>query len=419
MRPRPHLLRPAVRTTPAPAEEATSRGAEVPAAAAGLRRGQVDAVWQAVEALYATGLHPAVALHLRVGGHVLLDRAIGHAQGNAPGDGPEAARVAATPDHLYGLFSATKMVTAILLLQQVEAGTVRLDDRVCRFIPAFAAQGKDRITVRHVLTHSAGLTGMPTGMVDFAHLQDSRPVVEALCRMPLQGAPGVDVRYQAMASGFILGEVIRRAAGTDLNTLLHRGITGPLGLETLRYGAAPDHLSRVAQNAFTGLHPPAAVQQIFAQNAGIDLYGAVDLSNDPRFHSGPMPSANIVCTPRELGRLLECLRLGGTLDGAQVLRPDTVRALRTERTRLQIDSTFGFPVRYGLGFMLGGGRFSLFGLGTTGAFGHIGFTNVVVFTDPARDLVFVLLNTGKPFMHPGMLRWYWVMQRAALGLPRS
>ena len=119
-----------------------------------------------------------------------------------------------------------------------------------------------------------------------------------------------------------------------------------------------------------------------------------------------------------VGLPLQCLLQGGELDGVRVIGAETLGLALRERTRLQVDSTFGLPVRYGLGFMLGGGRFSFFGLGTRGAFGHIGFTNVVAFADPARALVFVLSNTGKPFLHPGMLRWFWVMQRATLTIPR-
>ena len=56
-------------------------------------------------------------------------------------------------------------------------------------------------------------------------------------------------------------------------------------------------------------------------------------------------------------------------------------------------------------------------IGTPGAFGHLGLSNVVVFADPARELVVTFLNTGKPMMDPGMVRWYWVLQRIATVLP--
>ena len=62
--------------------------------------------------------------------------------------------------------------------------------------------------------------------------------------------------------------------------------------------------------------------------------------------------------------------------------------------------------------------FSLFGLNTRGAFGHLGLSNVVVYADPARDLSVAFLNTGKPIIAPGMVRWYWVLQRIALMVPR-
>ena len=76
-------------------------------------------------------------------------------------------------------------------------------------------------------------------------------------------------------------------------------------------------------------------------------------------------------------------------------------------------------MRYGLGVMMGGNRFSLFGLGTRGAYGHLGLSTVVVYADPARELAVAFLNTGKPMMAPGMLQWYAVLQHLAARVPKS
>ena len=127
----------------------------------------------------------------------------------------------------------------------------------------------------------------------------------------------------------------------------------------------------------------------------------------------------MVSTAADYARFLQMFANGGQLDGVRVLQPETVHRMVTEVTPRQIDSTFGFPVRYGLGVMMGGTRFSLFGLNTAGAYGHLGLSNVVVYADPARELSVAFLNTGKPILAPGMLRWYWVLQRIALMVPRQ
>ncbi len=76
-------------------------------------------------------------------------------------------------------------------------------------------------------------------------------------------------------------------------------------------------------------------------------------------------------------------------------------------------------MRYGLGVMMGGTAFSLFGLNTAGAYGHLGLSNVVVYADPSRELAVAFLNTGKPMLAPGMVQWYAVLQRIANLVPRT
>jgi CubicO group peptidase (beta-lactamase class C family) len=90
-----------------------------------------------------------------------------------------------------------------------------------------------------------------------------------------------------------------------------------------------------------------------------------------------------------------------------------------DETPRSFDGTFGFPMRYGLGMMKGGDRFSLFGMHTRKAFGHLGFSNVLVYSDPERQLSVAFLNTGKPMLAPGMVPWAMLVQRLAAMVPRE
>lgn len=99
----------------APADEVAERAAEVDPREVGLDRKTTEAIWQACAATYRTGLYPALALCVRRRGKVILDRSLGHVRGNAPHDPPDAHRVRATPRSLFNLFSASKMVTAMLV----------------------------------------------------------------------------------------------------------------------------------------------------------------------------------------------------------------------------------------------------------------------------------------------------------------
>lgn len=376
---------------------------------------RMDGVWRDVQRLYRTGLHPAIALHVRHRGRVLLDRTVGHLD-NAPGGGLGAV---ATPDHLFNLFSGSKIVTATLVNALVEDGVLQLDAPAVKWVPEFGRHGKDGVLLRHLLNHTAGIPDMPRDLDVAAALAAGGVPLEAICALPPQSPPGQRAAYHPLSSWFVLQAIVERATGRSLRTVLADRLLDPLGIRDLGYGVPPERIGEVALHAVTGPPAPAPMAAIFRRSVGVDLETAVRITNDPRFLTAVLPSANVIGAPRETGRFLAMLLAGGVLDGTRVMAASTVRRMFTEVTPRQFDGTLGFPMRYGLGVMMGGRRFSLFGLDTPGAFGHLGLSNVVVFADPARDLVVAFLNTGKPLMDPGMLRWYWVLQRIVTVLPRQ
>ena len=378
------------------------------------RDSRTEGAWKAVERLYAAGLHPAIALHVVHRGRVLLDRTIGHLD-NAPGG---AVGPVVTPDSLFSLFSGSKIVTAALVHAHVDDGRLSLDKPVADYIPAFAQNGKHTITLRHLLSHTAGIPDMPPGLDAVGLLRRGEAPVEAICALRPLTPPGQRVAYHPMTAWFLLQRILEDVAGTPLRPLLRRRLLDPLGIENLAYGVDPSRIAEVALHAITGPPAPGVMTRIFERSIGVDLDTAVRVSNEPEFLTATLPSANAIGKPREMSRFLEMLRLGGTLDGVRVMSESAVRSMVTAATPRQFDATFGFPMRYGLGVMMGGKRFSLYGLDTPGAFGHLGLSNVVVYADPARELSVSFLNTGKPMMDHDMLRWYWVLQRIVSVFPR-
>jgi CubicO group peptidase (beta-lactamase class C family) len=121
----------------------------------------VEAIWEGAQLLYRSGVHPALQLCVRRHGEVILDRALGHTRGNGPSDPPNARRVRATPETPFNIFSASKAITATVVHLLVERGEIDLDERACAYIPEFAARGKDRITIRNLLSHHAGIPALP------------------------------------------------------------------------------------------------------------------------------------------------------------------------------------------------------------------------------------------------------------------
>ncbi len=142
------------------------------------------------------------------------------------------------------------------------------------------------------------------------------------------------------------------------------------------------------------------------------------MSNDPRFVTGIIPAANLYSTAEESCRFFELLLREGECDGVRIFSQQAVRRALVEQTYYEFDTTLMLPVRYCMGFMLGGERFSPFGLGTPRAFGHLGFSNVLVWADPERDLSVAFLNCGKPFITLRLVRWLAVMQAISKHIPR-
>jgi CubicO group peptidase (beta-lactamase class C family) len=392
---------------------------EVEPTDAGLSRKQVDTIWNAVVKTYRTRLHPAIAITLRRKGTIVLDRAIGHARGNAPTDPPDAPTVQATPATLFNLFSASKMVTAMLIHLLDERGELRVDDPVALYIPEFGCHGKEWITLRHVLTHRAGIPHVPPEYSNLDILGSPDYILELLCQAEPTWPAGRRLAYHALTGGYVLAEVIRRITGKDVRAFLASEILEPLGFSHFNYGVPSSDLDQVAENAFTGppILPP--VSTLLKRALSIDFVDAVRMSNDPRFLSAVVPAGNIICTAEEASRFMQLLLQGGEYGGVRIFDPRTIMRAVVEQTYLEIDLTLLAPIRYSMGFMLGANLLSLYGLRTTRAFGHLGFTTVMTYADPERDISVGLMTSGKPFFVPGLVHMVELLQTIAKLCPRD
>lgn len=386
-------------------------GVEVDPREVGVAADAVPRIWAAVENLYRSGIHPAIAICVRRHGHVLMDRTIGHASGNGPNDPEDGPRTLATPDTPFGLLSATKAVTAMVIHLLDQWNMLRLDDPVCEYLPEFGVPGKRWITIRHVLTHRAGLPSPPREAIDLDILGDSEAIVRIMCEMPLASRPGRQLAYHAISGGFILGEIIRRVTGVTVRAVHDAAVRRPLGLRWMRYGVAERDLPLVATNYFTGLPALPPFSQLLHRALGVDFYEAATMSNDPRFLTGIIPAASMVSTADELCQYYQLLLNDGVLGGTRVFEPRTVRRATAEQSYLEFDFTLGVPLRYGMGFMLGGQYLSLYGPDTPHAFGHLGFTNVFSWADPERQVSAAILTSGKPLFHPALYHGWDVLRQ--------
>jgi len=335
---------------------------------------------------------------------VVLHGSLGHASGNGPGDPADGPKRVLDLDTPFCLYSASKSMTAMVLHKLDEERVLHLDDRVCDYIPEFGVGSKQWITIRHVIGHRAGIPTLPPGALNLELLEDPEQIIQMLCEAPLLSRPGRRFAYHAVTGGFVLGEVVRRATGQDIRSVLHKQVVEPLGFRWMNYGVARGDVDKVADDAVTGLPIHRVMGPLVERVLGTTFEGAVELAQDPRFRMGIVPAANVTSNADELCAWYQCMLDEGQLDGVRVYDPRTVRRATAEHSYYELDMTLLMPLRHGLGFMLGGNWVSLWGRNTPRAFGHIGLSNILSWADPDRRLAVAIMTSGKPTATPELLR---------------
>ena len=259
---------------------------------------------------------------------------------------------------------------------------------------------------------SSELDGLPAFdvAIDFS-LPDGFDSILALCQARgaalVSGTTGLEpAQRDAMAaaathipllwaSNFSLGvavlsELVERAAARkELRIPLEKSEWDPKELPRV---PVRDKLGR---SYATGIHSALGTDLYLKHVIGGDLQLAVDLTNDPRFMDTICPAGNLYTDAEQAGRFFEMLLNGGELDGKRIFSERTVFRSTLENTRPEIDRTLMIPMRYGMGPMLGANPVGLFGPMSKHAFGHLGFSNILCWADPERDISVALLSTGK------------------------
>jgi CubicO group peptidase (beta-lactamase class C family) len=393
----------------------TDVGEEVPA---DLPPDAVERIWAAARHWYAAGMQPAIQLCVRHRGRVVLNRAIGHARGNGPDDEPGAERLPVSTRTPFCVFSAAKAVTTTVVHMLVERGALRLDDRVCDYLPGYTSHGKHRTTVRHVMTHSAGVPFATGPRPDLRRMNDSDYAREKLAELRPIHPPGLVHIYHGVTWGPLIREIVSAATGRGIDEILAAEILDPLGFRWTNYGVAGSKVDQVGLSYVTGPPLPQPVAAALRTALGGSMDRIVAFSNTPLFLTSVVPSSSTVSTAEELSRFAEIWRRGGELDGVRVLRPETLAGAVAQRRRLRPDVATGLmPIRWGTGFMLGSRRFGPFGRNAPAAFGHTGLTNVAVWADPRRALAVGLVSSGKPGRHPESDRFGALLDRINAAVP--
>ena len=360
----------------------------------------VERIWAAARHWYAAGMHPAIQVCLRRNGKVILNRAIGHGWGNGPEDPPDAELVPVQTTTPFCVYSAAKAISTTVVHMLVERGAFGLDDLVSEYLPSYTGNGKDRTTIRHVMTHSAGVPFATGPRPYLKRMNDSAYAREMLGRMKTVYPPGLVHIYHGVTWGPLIREIVSAATGRDIREILATEILEPLGFRWTNYGVAEQDVPLVAPSHPTGKPLPAPIARAFKLAIGGTMHQIIPFTNTPTFLTSVVPSSSTVSNAEELSRFAEMLCRGGELDGVRVMRPDTLAAATRPCRRLRPDIATGLmPLRWGTGYMLGSQRFGPFGRGAPNAFGHTGLVDIAMWADPSRNLAAAVVSSGKPGRH--------------------
>ncbi|MBF0225988.1 MAG: beta-lactamase family protein [Desulfobacterales bacterium] len=361
----------------------------------GMRNDSVKKIWKSVEDLYKTGIYPAVSICIRKNDKIVLKRAIGHLKGNGPDDSPDAEKILVTPDTPFCLFSASKSVTAMLMHLLNQRGLIRMLDPVCHYIPEFGVHGKDKVRISDLICHKAGIPFTPTG-TDKNILFNFDLCVKMLCEMKPRFTPGKHAAYHAVTAGFILGEIVKRVTGKNLNEFMRESIQEPLGLRYFNYGAKKEDIKDIAINYNTGFPVFFPASVIAKRSLGVPWEMVADISNEEDFLNCIIPSGNLISTADESSIFYQLLLNKGEINGVKIFNPITIERAVLRSAFVEIDRSLFFPTPYSLGFILGGSPVGIFGPYSEKSFGHLGFSNILCWADPDRNISVAIMSSGKP-----------------------
>jgi CubicO group peptidase (beta-lactamase class C family) len=291
--------------------------------------------------------------------------------------GPEPELM--TEDTVFDVASVTKVVaTATAAMKAVEDGLIKLEDPVSKHLPAFTGEGREKVTIRHLLLHTSGLTvNLNPATQPFSNCDEA---IGLICREKLQFAPGSAYSYSSVGS-LLLGAVIERVSAKPLDEFCTGKIFRPLRMTDTLFRPQGERLRRVAP---TDLPERGRVNDHMARAIG-----------------GVAGHASLFTTAPDLARFARMMLNFGELDGARVLRPETVRLMTSVQSSpgLRCPAANNLPVRRALGYDIDTPyrtpphEYSLHrgAVFPVGSYGHAGWTGQALWIDPFSRTFFIFL----------------------------
>jgi CubicO group peptidase (beta-lactamase class C family) len=338
-----------------------------------LQRQVQEAIDQLVESHAERGLQVAVYRH----GEQVMDAVAGVAD-------PATGRPVA-PDTLFFSYSIGKGVAATVVHVLAERGVLGYDTRIVELWPEFGAHGKESATVRHALSQSAGVPGLPRGLT-VEDLTNWDKMCAIIAAAEPWWEPGTKIGYHALTWGFIVGEIVRRATGKPISQVLREEVAGPLGVaDELFFSVPASERGRLAR-----LEDVEGGEEMFGElpedspilKLGPDV--SADAVNRGDFLAADVPAGGTV-TARAVARMYAALL--GEVDGVRLISPERLREVSAVAMS-GVDQVFGFPTAWGLGYSIG--QFMPNAQETQTVFGVGGIGGSHAYADTATGVTFAL-----------------------------
>lgn len=292
----------------------------------------------------ASGAELGASIVIDVDGETVADLWGGYAD--------EARRTPWEQDTITNVWSTTKTVTNLAALMLVDRGELDVHAPVARYWPEFAANGKQDVQVRHLLSHNSGVSGWDKPF----STQDMYDWEKATSRLASQAPwwePGTASGYHALNQGHLVGEVVRRVTGKPLKQFVAQEIADPLGAD-FQIGALERDWGRIAD-----VVPPPPLP---FDMASIDPQGPMfktmtgpvpdaAAANTPGWRNADMGACNGHGNARSVARILSAISRGGAVDGIRLLSPSTIDLIFEEQSSGP-DLVLGVPLRFGIGYGL-------------------------------------------------------------------
>jgi CubicO group peptidase (beta-lactamase class C family) len=255
-------------------------------------------------------------------------------------------------DTIVNVWSTTKTVTSLAALMCVDRGQLDPYEKVATYWPEFAENGKDQIEVRHLMSHTSGVSGWESPFTT----EDMYDRARATARLAAQAPwwePGTGSGYHAQNQGHLVGELVRRVSGTSLTEFVATKIAGPLGAD-FQIGAAESDWDRIAPVT----PPPPLGIDISLIDRESPMFKTLtgppsraESANTPAWRRAELGALNGHGNARSVARILSALALGGTVDGVRLLSPETIELVFDEQSHGP-DLVLGVNLRFGIGFAL-------------------------------------------------------------------